>query len=219
MIKKAFTSLILFGAFCTLFTLGFWQIERLEWKNDVIADIQTQSAKPLNELSLSNAPDNYTRGFIKGRRASKTIIFLAPRILDGKSGSHVLSPYNMKNGRTIMVNWGWVSPEDKDKITSLGSLSKINGFTKKEIKPPFSPDNRADLGLWYWADTKALGTFYKADLVGSVFFASNEIHGAITPINTIPLPRNKHLQYALFWFGMSGILVILTLILYRKSRV
>lgn len=217
MFKKILAGFLILIAFGILIRLGFWQLDRLEWKNDIIATI---TAQPAGEAQLlAEHPVPYSKSRIQGQIIPDIHpVFIGPRIHEGKSGYHVLSPYRIADGTIIMVNWGWVA--EKKQALTLPESAAITGYITYPKAGLFTAANRPQDSLWYWADTKALAEhygFYLQDFVLNALADGTESVNII-PFEEIPLPRNKHLHYALFWFGMAGLLVILSCVSLRRSR-
>lgn len=204
--------------------LGTWQVHRLQWKNDIIAKLENDyahmqggntpltSTQRLQSLAQENAP--VAIGKIRGRLLRSAAILLGPKTLEGRAGYHLLVPVELEDQSIIIANTGWVDVlwqdnlEDRlsdlpsDTITLSGVLRKAdwNNFTS-----PNSPANN----LWFRPDVKEI-----ADVKGlkepypfMMFVSKSQPElQEVTSIEEHWLPRNKHLQYALFWYAMAATL-------------
>jgi surfeit locus 1 family protein len=203
-----------------LLTLGFWQVDRLEQKNEMITAIEQKSNEEKRSLyETESAFEDYTRSYIRGQSVSEVDpVFVGPRTHEGQSGFHILTPYKTDQDDHFLVNWGWVPADAKNNVTIVTPYHQLDVYAKQDEKQPFSPDNRPDEGLWYWADVDALSNHYDMEFTDVVLYAMNPVSSAVIPHVDVPMPRNKHKQYATFWFAMAGIWLILGAIAYRRLR-
>lgn len=227
MIKKIFTALVLIAAFCVLISLGLWQKHRLEWKESLLAQIAQYEAVDVSVTPLDindSNPAEYKRGRVDGRfLTDQTPVFIGPRTLEGASGYHVLMPYRTSSGAILMINRGWVPAAMKDNIDDLPNPAWIGGYLRYPDRGSMTPDNRPITGLWYWPDIKAMEEHFDiSDLYPAILYAettAGPISEYPVPFDGLPKPRNKHAQYMMFWFGMAGLLVLLSSLLFFKRKV
>ena len=93
-------------------SLGIWQMERREWKRDILDRITTNQAAPpmtLDEL-LSGDPLRHEYGRVKvaGTFEHGREFFLAARSLKNKVGLQVIVPLKTDDGRIVLFDRGWV---------------------------------------------------------------------------------------------------------------
>ncbi len=214
--KNIITFIFLIGGFYTLVSLGFWQLDRLTWKNDILEKIETQeNIDPMSvELDLSDDTE-FQRGYIEGRFMNEPSIHIVPRTFQGKVGYHVLSPFKIKSGQVILVNHGWV--EDGSGEDTLLTPRKIAGYLQTPDMPnSFTPNNNAEQKLWYWVDIDMLEGMYNASLYNKVVYLESPSSTNPQTFEDLPKPRNKHKQYMMFWFGMSALWLLMSLLVYFK---
>lgn len=106
-------------AFVILLALGTWQVERLQWKEALLASTQErvhEAPLPLSEMekiyrdkgTVEYRPVTVSGTFMhQGERH-----FLAT--FDGKPGFNVYTPLMLEDGRFVLVNRGFVPYEKKD---------------------------------------------------------------------------------------------------------
>lgn len=217
--KRVFTFCFLIGAFCTLLFLGNWQLQRLEWKESVLADIAKQEATdPMtNALDLSNIQE-FQRGFIEGRFMQAKPIRLAPRTHDGQVGYHLIQPFQTTDNDTLLVNMGWVS-NDEEFVSFDTRLTKIAGYMKSpDPKGQFTPANFPDQNQWYFIDFDTIEKQTNLSIKDRILYLESPVSDIPKTFVGLPKPRNNHAQYAAFWFGMAGLLVLLSGLRYWQSR-
>ena len=208
------------GGLAVLLSMGFWQVERLQWKRGIIDEAERRIVAPPQALPVDLDPerDDYMPVFATGSfDHDDTVYFLTSQKPTGP-GFEVITPFEMTDGRRVLVNRGYI-PQDRkgDEIGPDGPLrvegvlrwpSDVNGFT---------PD--ADI---------AKRTFYSRE-VGplSAMAGTLPIMVMQAPTDAAEMPRgqkvavvvrNHHLQYALTWFGIAIIWVIMTALWYRQQR-
>ncbi len=211
-----------FPVWATLFTvlcvvilcaLGTWQLYRLAWKTDLLARIAIAQARPsvLVEPAKLDETWDFHHGMVEGQYDHTHTIAIVPRTYNGVMGAHLLTPLKLSDGRTIIVNRGWV-PEGK--VVPLekkrGTVQVRGVFRIPEEPNMFVPFNHPEKGAWYRIDLSDLARYLKTDaLVPVLLYAEVESGAGRYPVAQAIVPHipNNHLQYALFWFSMAVVLV------------
>lgn len=217
----------------TCFGLGYWQWQRLEWKENLIRtreqglkeeprvlDFHTNDYDPLTfPRELAWRPVSVTGKWLHHKE-----IQVGPRVLDSKGGVHVITPLELSTGERILVNRGFVPTEKKDRTTRPESLEKgeieVRG-TLREIqpKPQWVPENDPARNLWYWVDIPAMAL--KADT--EPYFMEqllDEQHPTRLPIGGQlhqPL-SNNHFTYMLTWFTLGAALTGMSFLMVRRGK-
>src|SRR5712671_6902694 len=100
-----------------LLALGFWQVERLFWKQDLIAQRQAAVAAPrvAAPRSLEGARGMEFHHIVdEGVFLHDKEIFLGATSEAGRQGYQVLTPLIEPGGRIVIVNRGFIPAELKD---------------------------------------------------------------------------------------------------------
>lgn len=222
--RKVFKNLILFliigGAFVILLSLGFWQLDRLSWKENILAQIEAKNnTDPMaQELSLGEHTE-FARGYVTGTFDPSLTWTITPRTYEGQVGYHLLQAFKTTSGQWVLVNRGWVSNEDQSKILTPNGQMKIAGYFKTpDLKNRFTPNNRLDDHVLYAVDIEQINKTYDRAFYPLVLYQEYPKSPFPLPFDGLPQPRNKHQQYAIFWFGMAGVLVLLCGFSYYRSR-
>ncbi|HEV2189155.1 MAG TPA: SURF1 family protein [Stellaceae bacterium] len=217
-------------ALLILLGLGTWQVQRLHWKEGLIAQRAAMVAAPpiAPPQTLAEAQANQFRHVADdGTLLNDKEIYLAATSDSGESGYQVLTPLQEAAGRVIFVNRGFVPLELKDpKKRSAGQLTgavRVAGLLRAPPaeKPTwFLPDNRADLNLWFWVDLPAM-----AKAAGVPDAAPFYIDADKTPnpggwpkggVTRLELP-NDHLQYAITWYALALALIVIYVVYHRRT--
>ncbi len=203
--------------------LGTWQIQRLHWKNDIIEQLNAQYASAaksdqisktqLDAWSQEEAPIGY--GVIEGHLQRDKAVLLGPRTEDGRMGYHLLVPLALEGGHTLIVNAGWVSDLWKDDTEERLALLPqipvtIRGVIHKPDWSSFASNNSPANDMWFRADIAQISAVKEvSNPYPFILYAD----GASPPLQDVTLhernwlPRNKHLQYALFWYALGIVML------------
>lgn len=219
-----------------LLALGTWQVERLQWKEGLLAKIdQRIHSEPVDlaaieKLHAEGADIEYRPVTVRG-----TFVNSGERHFlntwKGQSGFDVHTPLRLGDGRYIFVNRGFVPYDRKDPATRQGGELQdevdITGLarTAPPEKPSFIvPDNTPDENIFFWKDLKAMAA--TAGLPEGAVVLPFYVDADDTPnpgglpvggVTIIDLPNN-HLQYALTWYGLAAVLVVVMIIRLRSRR-
>ena len=163
-----------------LLGLGFWQIERLFWKRELIVQRQAAvaaAATAVPQSSQEARADEFHHVTDEGVFLHDKEIFLGATSEAGRNGYQVLTPLKEPGGRIVFVNRGFISAELKDPAKrSAGQISgtvRVAGLLRlpPAEKPAwFLPDNRADLNYWFWIDLPAMAVADAARSGGPVLY-------------------------------------------------
>ena len=121
--------------------LGSWQIIRLNWKNNLISEIESSLKNPPVELTNSNV-ENYLKIKTSGLIDLDKQIYLYALKDEGTPGFEVINPI-LINDINYLINRGWIPPEKKNsKEINLFEGNDIIGTLKLQgRKNIFKPDN------------------------------------------------------------------------------
>ncbi len=216
------TTLCAFILFCIPFGLGIWQIQRLQWKTALLADIAEKQNSYIYDFSVINPFQdwqslNYRRAFAVGDFMFLRSIKLKPRTYKGQVGYHLLTPMRLQDGGTIIVNRGWV-PEGHHITEEYWNAEnvKITGILKQAKKPNrFTPENKPKNNEWYWPDIHLISQHVGIDRVAPIIFYQDHQEAETDQDISYPIGgqinlniRNNHKAYATTWFLLAVSLVI-----------
>lgn len=207
-------------AMLVLVALGTWQLGRLQWKNDLIDRFEARIAAPPMVVPASSAaiePFEFRQLDLKGSFLHDKEIFLTGRTYEGNAGFHVVTPFELADGRVILINRGWVSESYKDPAKRV--FSQIDGPTtvtgilrKPREKGYFVPENEPAKGFWFTLVPAEINIHLGLSLVAIDNFYADAIR--TSEVVTLPIAaktklnlRNAHLSYALTWYGIALALI------------
>jgi surfeit locus 1 family protein len=217
------TALSLVGL-AVLIGLGTWQLQRKHWKDQLIAKIAARIAAspvPLSQaeqIRLAAGDIDYLHVTARGRlHHDKERYLYAP----AKSGLgwHVYTPLEWAPSQVVWINRGFVPDERKDPASRReGQLSgevEVTGLVRvPHGTGAFTPANDVAHNLWYWPDAAAMhasafaGTGVRALAFTVDADARPEPPGGLPRggVTRLDLP-NRHLEYALTWYGLALTLI------------
>lgn len=219
-------TLMTIPALIVLLALGTWQLERLEWKEGLIAERTSRAAAPAiappgADADLSELEFRPVR--LRGRFLNDQEMFLAARSMNGNVGYHVVTPFLLENGAAVLVDRGWIPLDRKDaSARSEGEIAggtEVVGLIREGGRTGwFTPDNRPGENFWFYVDVPAMAAH--AGLAQSLPYfveagpAENPGGLPIGGQTRLKL-RNDHLQYAVTWYLLALALVVIYLIYHR----
>ncbi len=213
--------LFLAATLALLLSLGAWQVQRLQWKNALIADIQSaQALPPLTILPASVEELDYRHVMLTGRfhyDKAMQAIGPAPGVTGViGTGFHLLTPFTLEDGRTILVNRGW-APSGRE--THPEGLQTVHGIIRPlRPKALFAPENRPDRNIWFYDNLPAMEDHTGLKLTPIIVQAVAPMEKGVYPIPSdgkIVL-RNDHRNYAITWFSLAVIALVMFAFYHRK---
>lgn len=226
--RLGFTLLCL-PLFVLLIGLGIWQLERLQWKLNLIAEIGRNMhapAIPLDQvLQLGPAHAQYRRVAVTGTFDNAEESYLYTTGPQGRPGYHILVPLLLDHGGAVMVDRGYIPLSLRNPKTRPGSepagVQRVVGILRTPDQPGFfTPPPDLKNRVWFARDVKAIAARDHLRLVAPVVLETVARPGQLWPLGgqtRVDLP-NDHLQYALTWFLLAGALLVVYLAWHRAPR-
>jgi surfeit locus 1 family protein len=208
-----------------LIGLGLWQIQRLHWKEGLIAQIEARTKGPpitlehALALAREGRDPSYWRVRIDGRFHHALERYLYA-VSDGRVGWHVITPLETEAGEMVIIDRGFVPDELKDPssraLGEVGNVVTVTGIARApDTQGLFIPDNEPEANRWFWRDLQAMARsmFPEATVEVAPFYLeaekSNVPGGWPEGGQTRLALPNNHLQYAITWFLMAAALLVI----------
>ena len=202
------------------------QLQRLEWKTNIITALETEYAKDTTQhpIQIKNLPENITalRGTLSGTYLFDKEINLIPRSHDDQPGKDVITPLQLNDGTTILINRGWAPLNWENKAAYKNPVT-LTGLLKPPPTPNrFTPSNVPEKNIWYHVKLNEVKQSQSLNKLTPYIF-NLETSTAQTqdtypkPITHLQKPNNNHQQYAIFWFTMAGALILIFLLRFVKK--
>ncbi len=212
--------LLIFGVTgaAILIGLGVWQVQRLAWKEGVLAEIDSRIGAAPQPLPTAPQPDTdrYMPVEISGTVLPGEIAVLVSVKRVGP-GFRVIAPFETEDGRRILIDRGFVPDAAKRDTRSLGPATVTGNLHWPRETDRFTPEPDLTAGTWFARDVPAMAAHLDTEPV--LVIATSETDHAVTPlpVDTSGIP-NDHLQYAITWFSLAVIWVAMTVYFLWRSR-
>ncbi len=213
--KFLFSVFIIFFIFVFI-ALGTWQVIRLNWKNNLILEIENSLKNPPVQLSQSNQ-QNFLKIKTSGRVDFEKQIYLYNLNDSGTPGFEVLNPILIE-GENYLLNRGWIPFEKKDtpEINILDQ-NNIEGTLKTQgRKNIFKPDNDINENYWFSLNREDISKFTGKEFSKYIIYLDGNYQ--------FPRPKkitanisNNHKKYAMTWFSLA-ISILLLYLYFRKKN-
>jgi surfeit locus 1 family protein len=212
------------GGAAILVSLGVWQVQRLGWKQDLLARIEAEiSADPV-PLAQALEPEfrRYAPVTLTGQFGDAHIRMLASRKSTG-AVYRIIRPFEVADGARVLIDTGWqpqaaaVAGAPQVRLTLSGNLDAPNeadGFTP-------APDTAAN--IWFARDVPAMAAALGTDPVLVVLRAApqtvSDSDWGVTPwpVDSAGI-SNDHLQYAITWFALAAIWAAMSTYFVLRTR-
>lgn len=228
---KRFGLIGLCAAFALLFTgLGIWQLQRLQWKLDLIAKVEQRVHAPAVAVPGSRKWNELDPASIEYRRVYAIGTFLHDRetlvdaLTERGPGYWVLTPLQTSDG-TILVNRGFVPPDRAARSARAdgqqAGIQKVEGLVRvTEPDGRFLRPNRPGEGKWYSRDVAEIAEVRSIATAPFFIDADAKPNPGGYPVGgmTVVRFRNTHLIYAVTWFGLAALAVAGLWLLRKPSR-
>lgn len=205
-------------AVAALCGLGVWQLQRLAWKEALIAERAARLQSP--PLPLAEAIDRARTGGdvdhlmvrLEGRFAPQTLRQFSTR--GGPAAWELVSPFISTAGEVVLVARGALA--DGEKILPLPpeGLVTLEGVVRRhELRGVFTPENAPEKNQWYWWDIPAMARAAGLPEQPGPVLAVDQLRPAppgLAPLAPMLNLSNRHLGYALTWFGLAATLIAVT---------
>jgi len=220
-------------ALIVLLALGTWQLDRLKWKSELIAQRSAGLEAPAvpfpNPLPEAESLA-FTKVQVSGHFHHEAEIYLGPRTHERTVGYHVVTPLKLDDGRTLLVDRGWVPPDRIDPGTrSAGQVAgpvRVEGILRTggwKGSKLFKPQNQPEENRFLWVDTEAMAERAGLENVVTGIYL---IAGPAENLGGLPIGqeykpdlKNDHLEYAITWYALAAALAIIYFLFhFRPSR-
>lgn len=188
----------------------------------MIHTIAVRVAEPVVDLPTDPQLDlsawQYRRVKLSGvfLQDKETYLYTGPKEVNGTIGYNLLTPFKLEDGTEVLVDRGWVPYQKKSPETRLETIPdgkvEVIGMIHRGEKPGlFTPKNDPDHHIWFWIDVPRLLGQAADEKTAQYYIRLLKQPG----VQGLPLAgdetvryRNDHLQYAITWYGLAVILII-----------
>jgi surfeit locus 1 family protein len=199
-----------FAGAAVLIWLGVWQVQRLAWKEAVLANIEARITAPPVALPEQPDPvrDKYLPVIASGTARPGLRVLVS--VKQQGPGYRMISVLET-GGRRVLLDRGFLKLEEKTDVAGPQEITVIGNLHWPDEVDGFTPEPDPKTGLWFARDVPAMAAELGTEPVLIVARKIEPSPDATTPmpvgIDGIP---NDHLNYALTWFSLAFIWLVMT---------
>ena len=199
-----------------LLSLGSWQLYRLNWKLNLLSEIENSLKNDPVEFSKVDKK-NYLRIKTSGIIDFNKQIYLYNLNESGKPGFEVINPIIINN-ENYLINRGWIPFDKKDKPeVNLINEDNIIGTLKLQHKAStFKPDNDINKNYWFSLDREDISKFTGKEFSKYIIYLDGNYQYPKSKKITANI-SNNHKKYAITWFSLA-ISILLLYLYFRKKN-
>lgn len=216
-------------AVLVLLGLGGWQLQRLAWKEGLIAERAAGlAAAPLVVRSAADMKDGleFRRVKLTGSFVHDGEMVVLSRTYRGQAGAHVVTPLRLARGGHVVVDRGWVpmgriAAETRAGGQVRGAVEVVGIVRRGGRANSWTPDNLPGSGVWYYLDPPAMAASAGLGPVPEFFVEAGPAPnpggyplGGQTRVSLV----NNHLLYALIWFALAAAAVAIYVLYHLQQR-
>lgn len=208
--KQIVAAVLLVLGLAGFVSLGVWQLQRLEWKESVLAEIDARiagEAGPLPDV-LDPEADRYRPIVVTGTlEAGELHVLVSSR--DYGAGFRIIAPFTTDTGRRVLVDRGFVLTAAKDAARSTGAMTIEGNLHWPDERDRFTPEDDPEGNWWYARDVAKMAQALGTEPVFIVARAPTDEAVLPLPVTSQGIP-NDHLEYAMTWFLLAATWVVMT---------
>ena len=205
-------------ALLLLLGLGTWQVERLHWKEGLIAERNSAlAAAPAflpKTIEAARALEFHPVR-AEGEFLNDHELYLNAQSLRGDAGFHIVTPFRLSDGMIVFIDRGFVPTDRRAPATraagEIAGSTAVTGLLRLPEPPGwFTPANEPQKNSWFSIDLPAMA---QATGIGSALPFYIDADKAPVPGGwpqggqTITDLPNDHLQYAMTWYALAAALI------------
>ena len=199
-----------------LLSLGFWQLYRLNWKLNLINEIENSLKNDPVELSKTDKK-NYLKIKTSGEIDFDRQIYLYNLNESGKPGFEVINPIVIDN-QNYLINRGWIKFDQKNKpqINSFNQENIIGTLKLQSKASSFKPENDLKKNYWFTLNRDDIFSFTGKRFSNYIIYLNGD-YETPKPKEITANISNNHKKYAITWFSMA-ISIFLIYLYFRKKN-
>ena len=199
-----------------LIALGVWQLQRLQWKRALLADIdRAEAAAP---VPMPDHPLPFTKVTVSGHFPDDLHALFGADVRDVPGGTamgaQLIEPLERPGHDPVLVDRGWV-PEGQ--LGRAGGNATVVGYVRlPDTAGLFSLTDDPAARRFYTLDPAKIGAALGLRRTAQFTLVALGTGGMPEAATTLPRPPNDHLNYALTWFALALSLLIVFAAYTRK---
>ncbi|QGX97555.1 SURF1 family protein [Roseovarius faecimaris] len=202
-----------------LLWLGTWQVQRLAWKEGVLAEIEARIAAAPVALPANPDPerDQYLSVRLSGTLSPETLRVLVSRKQIG-AGYRLISALDTGE-RRVLVDRGFVRVGENIPDAPTSEFTVTGNLNWPDDRNSSTPDNDVAGNTWFARDIAQMAEVLDTQPVLVIAREMSPADPGVTslPVDTSAIP-NDHLSYAITWYSLAAIWAIMTLYFLWRQR-
>ena len=196
-------------------SLGVWQIVRLNWKLNLISEIEENiNSKPV--FFSGNNPHNFKKIQFEANFENSKLIYLYSLNEKGEPGFDIVNTISIENSY-YLLNRGWIPRDLKNKNFEISSTNFQGILKKKSNKNYFKPKNDILNNYWFTLNDNDLFEYTGRKFSNFIIYETNSRLNFPNPKKITANISNNHLKYSLTWFSLA-ISIFLIYLYFRKKN-
>jgi surfeit locus 1 family protein len=201
-----------------LVSLGKWQLDRLAWKEGVLADIEARISAdpvPLPE-DVDPEADRYLPVTVSGMIVPQTLRVLVSQKRVG-AGYRLISAVDTGT-RRVLLDRGFIPVDESIPDPPDRAVTITGNLHWPDDRLDSTPPNDEDGNTWFARDVARMAEVLEADPVLVIARDLSPSEDGVTPlpVDTGGIP-NDHLEYAVTWFSLAVIWAVMTAVFIRRQ--
>ena len=205
-----------------LISLGVWQLHRMAWKEGLLTAINRAEGAPA--VPLPAEPSPFTKVSVDGVLRHDRVAYYGAEVrrtpAGHKMGAQLIVPLDRGFGLPILVDRGWAPFEAVRPIGQPVGQIRIEGYVRlPEPHRWFSAEDDPATRRFYTMDPLAMGAAIGLPRVAPfIVVALGQLPPEMfpDPARRMPRPNNDHLSYAITWFSLAAVLIVIFVLFARK---
>ena len=198
-----------------LIALGTWQVERLQWKTALLAQMDAAEAAP--GVPLLPAPEPFEKVRVEGQLLGNLRAAYGAEVRDSRDGpilgTQLIVPMQSESAHILLVDLGWIPAARRQSVRIPTETVSIDGYVRPaEHSGWFSATDSPATHEYYTLDPQAIAAGFGLHRVAAftlIAMGPAPPEGFPDRAQRLPRPPNNHLQYAITWYGLAGVLVVI----------
>lgn len=210
---------LIFGTAGTavLIVLGTWQLERLWWKEGVIAQIESRlDGDPVAVPSGAHAVEHQ---YLRVRADGVVLpgeLHVYTSVPPYGVGYRVIAPFELADGRRILLDRGFVPIDAKDASRPVGEVSIEGALHWPQESDRFTAKPDRSENIWFARDVPMMAEALGTEPVMLVVARSSLAGGPVPQPVSVNIP-NRHLEYVVTWYGLAVVWIGMTIFWLRRN--
>lgn len=219
--KKLIARILILSCIVILIGLGIWQLKRMEYKNNLIHQLEETLALPTEMMSdFDILTKSYRKVKVCGNyiHSKDMFVYYKPDYI-------ILTPFHIKNiNQTIVVARGILKPKQQNISATNDNICITGMLIPSEKKPLFMPETNGTKSKPLLSiNIETISSIISTELPDMYLLHipdPKENKKGLEPIK-IPNPKgiyNPHIGYAITWFTLAFIVIFMGLITWKNKK-